>query len=118
MSIGLTVTTPLVRSTWYTSVAEPELPLTSTVAAVVPPTTVIVKASFTKPVATMPSGRIEGSRMLAAAAHPPALAGSFQVAKLTPREGTAPTVPPKLTLPLVAETKSLTALVPLVSTVG
>ena len=118
MSTGFTVTIPLVRSTWYTSVAEPELLLTSTVTAVAPPTTVMVKASFTKPVATLPSGRIEGSRMLAAAAHPPPLAGSFQVAKLTPREGTAPTVPPKSTPPFVAEMNSLTASAPLVSNVG
>ena len=36
ISIGLTVTTLLVLSTWYTSVAEPEVVLTSTVAARLP----------------------------------------------------------------------------------
>src|ERR1700730_9918348 len=80
--------------------------------------TVIVNASFTRPVETNPSGNSEGIKMLAVADHPSGLAGSFQVPKLMPREGTAPTVPPKSTLPLVAEMKSAMAFVPLVNIVG
>ena len=78
----------------------------------------MVKVLPTNPVLTKPSGSSEGVRMVAAADQPPALAGSLHVAKLAPREGTAPIEPPKLTLPLVAAMKSVTALAPLVTTVG
>jgi hypothetical protein len=76
--------------------------LTSTVAAALPPATVMVNALLTKPVAAAPSGSREGDTMLAAADQPVAFAGSAQMAKLVPRVGTAPTVPPKFTLPSVA----------------
>src|SRR3984957_19113539 len=118
MSIGLTVKTPFVRSTWYTKVALPEVALTSTVAAFSPPGIVMVNALPANPLATKPSGSVEGVRIVAAADQPFAPAGSFQIEKLTPREGTAPTVPPKLTLSLVAAMNSLTAFVPLVTTGG
>jgi hypothetical protein len=92
--------------------------LTSIVAGLAPPMTVMVKALFAKPVATDPSGSSEGVNMLAEADQPLGLAGSFHVPKLMPREGTAPTEPPKVTLPLVAEMKSAMAFAPLVNSVG
>ena len=82
----------------------PDMELTATVGELVPPGTVMVKALPTKAVDTKPSGSVEGVRMVAAADQPFGLAGSFHFAKLTPREGTAPTVPPKSTLSLVAAT--------------
>jgi len=78
--MGLIVRIPLVRSTWYTRVAEPAVVLTSTAAAVAPPATVIVNALFVSPVATRPSGSRDGITTVAEAAQPLALAGSFHTA--------------------------------------
>ena len=54
-------------------------------------------------VAAVPSGTVVGINTVQGTAQAFAKMGSFQVAKLTPQAGNAPAVPPKFTVPLVAE---------------
>src|SRR3981081_674316 len=112
------VITPLDLSIWYTRVADPVVVLTSTVAGIVPPATVMVNALLTIPVATVPSGTGAGSRMVHGTDPPAVLGGSPHRAADWPEVFTEPTVPPKFTPPLVAATKSETALAPVSASVG
>ena len=59
--------------------------LTSTVPGVVPPLSVMVKALFARPVATVPRGSGVGSRMVQGTAQPEGLAASPQRAAETPQ---------------------------------
>src|SRR6185437_6011778 len=84
----------------------------------VPPATDMANELLANPVATVPSGRGVGTRTVHGTDQPVELAGSPQTASDAPQADTAPTVPPKLTPPLVAATKSAVAFEPLVTTVG
>src|SRR5450432_2893752 len=76
------------------------------------------KALLASGAVTTPRGTGVGSSTASRADHPDALAGSAQMAELTPQASSAPTVPPKFTAPLVAVTKSVIALAPLSASVG
>src|ERR1700674_1151830 len=117
-SIGLMVSTPFERSIWYTSVADWAVVLTSTVAGIVPPSTVMAKELPANAVVTTPSGTGVGSSTASLSDQPPGFAMSPQVASLAPHAVSAPTVPPKFTPPLVAATNSGMELAPLVTSVG
>src|ERR1700745_4143405 len=69
-------------------------------------------------VVTAPSGTGVGISTASRSDQPVVLAMSPQVASLTPQAVSAPTVPPKLTPPLVAMTNCETAVLPLLSCVG
>src|SRR6516162_1993229 len=119
MSIGLTVITPLLRSTWYTSVAEPMVVLTSTVTGSVPPATLIANVLAANAVLTAPSGSGVGTSTASRTYQPLALLPpSPQVATLSPQAGSAPTVPPKLMAPPAASAKLVVAPLPKVTVVG
>src|SRR4029079_17410003 len=115
MSIGVIVTTSLLLSTWYTRVAEPDVVSTSSVAGIVPPTTLMLNALLAKAVVTVPNGRGVGSRIVHGTDQPVMLAGSPQIALDPPHADTGPTVPPKFTPPFVAATKSAMAFAPVVT---
>src|SRR6266480_4614467 len=118
MSIRLRVITPFERSIRYTSVADWAVVLTSTVAGIVPPSTVMAKELPAKALVTTPSGSGVGISTAFLSDQPPGFAASPQVAPLTPNAVSAPTVPPKFTPPLVAATNAGMALAPLVPSVG
>ena len=98
--------------------ALPLVVLTSMLAAMLPPGTVIMKALLAYAAETKPNGSSEGVSTVSAADQVLGAAGSFHTAKLAPREGTAPTVPPKFTLPLVADTNALMPELPEFNSVG
>src|SRR5271169_5675945 len=83
ISTALTVTTPLVISTWYTSGAEPEVVLTATETVLAPFGTVMPKKPPPAPdaqgLATVPRGTGVGSRTVQGADQPAGSAGSAQM---------------------------------------
>ena len=83
-----------------------------------PPATDSVNAFDAKGAATVPSGSGVGLSTTDGADQPLGLPASPQTARVAPQAVTVPAVPPKATPPLVAVTKSFTALVPEVTAVG
>jgi len=78
----------------------------------------MLKPLLATAVVTAARGTGAGSSTVHGTLHPVGLAGSAQVAALDPSTLIGGAVPPKLTPPLVAATKSLTAVLPSVSSVG
>src|SRR5579863_3433322 len=102
------------------SVADCSAGLTSTVAGIVPPSTLIAKVLLLleNGAVTVPSGSGVGMSTTSRTDQPLVLDGSAQIAALTPQAVSEPTLPPKFTPPSVAARKALIAPVPLVSSVG
>ena len=98
--------------------AEPDVVLTSTFAGVVAPCTDIAKELPVKALVTVPSGTGVGMSIASASDQPVGLDMSAQRSALTPQAVRLPTLPPKLTPPLVAATNCVMASPPLIISVG